>query len=31
VNNVRVQNLLTVELTRDDFPEGHRFSGTSLT
>jgi len=27
----RVQNLLTVDLRTDDFPEGHRFSGTSLT
>lgn len=27
----RVRNLLTIELTGDDFPEGHRFSGTSLT
>jgi uncharacterized cupin superfamily protein len=28
---VRVQNLLTVALETDDFPAGHRFSGTSLS
>ena len=27
----RVQNLLTVDLRTDDLPDGHRFSGTSLT
>jgi uncharacterized cupin superfamily protein len=27
----RVQNLLAIGLQSDDFPEGHRFSGTSLT
>lgn len=26
-----VRNLLTVELESEDFPPGHRFSGTSLT
>jgi uncharacterized cupin superfamily protein len=31
VSRVRVQNLLTVELETDDFPTGHRFSGTSLS
>jgi uncharacterized cupin superfamily protein len=31
VSGGRVQNLLTVELETDDFPAGHRFSGTSLT
>jgi uncharacterized cupin superfamily protein len=31
VSGVRVQNLMTVELTTDDFPAGHRFGGTSLT
>jgi uncharacterized cupin superfamily protein len=31
VSGVRVQNLVTVELTTDDFPAGRRFSGTSLT
>lgn len=27
----RVQNLLAIELEAEDYPEGHRFSGTSLT
>lgn len=27
----RIQNLLAAELETDDFPAGHRFSGTSLT
>jgi uncharacterized cupin superfamily protein len=31
VSGVHVQNLLTVALTTDDFPAGHRFGGTSLT
>lgn len=31
MSGVHVRNLLTVELQTDDFPEGHRFGGTSLT